>query len=156
MKTKFNNRRRFLKTGLALSLLGHLPQRPAFSHYAHNDLVLPQQLQGIVDDLYGPDCSHIKLTERFKIHLPDIAENNAVVSMRVEGPKNEVSSFALLAAVNPEPLLCHCLLSEHTDVSVAVRGKVLRSTDIYLVAQTRSGLIGAKRHVKYAIGCGGV
>ncbi len=156
MNRESNKRRAFLKASLVFPLLSGLPWRQARgnSHTPHW-LAVPNNIYFELIRLYGAQAQYIELTDKIELDLPEIAENGAVVPMNVRGEKGLVSSVALFDADNPNPLIGVINLHRGVDLPVGSRAKVGRTSDIYLVGQTRRGLVGLMRQVKVTVGCGG-
>ena len=156
MDSESNKRRGFIKAGLAAPLFGVMPwTAPLANANQHGDFLVPQDIYEELVKLYGNAANTIANTDRLKLAVPAIAENGAVVPVRVNGEKGHFSSLAIFVAKNPKPLATRFTLHEGTDLSIAVRLKMGKSSDIYVVANTDRGLVGTKGLVKVTIGCGG-
>jgi len=156
MNFESNNRRRFIKMSLAMPMLANFPWNIANANaIPDNRLLVPQAIQDELYRLYGEPANTIVTTDRIKLNVPAIAENGAVVPITVSGEKGLVASLAVFVAQNPQPHVSMCTLYEGADLAVSLRIKVGKTSDVYLVAQTREGLVGVSQQVKVTIGCGG-
>jgi len=160
MKSLSSLRRRFIKAGLVIPLLSTLSiDRNNFVSRAYamrgDYFLVPENIQRELFLIYGGAANSIVSTDRLVLKTPDIAENGAVVGINIKGEKGTVMSMAIFIAQNPEPLTSTCILHEGADLSVGLRVKLIKTSDIYVVAQTASGLIGVMKKVKVTIGCGG-
>ena len=157
MDSESNKRRGFIKAGLAVPLFGVMPWTASLANaHPHGDFLVPQDIHEELIKLYGNGANTIANTDKLELAVPPIAENGAVVPVRVKGEKGHFSSLAIFVARNPKPLASRFTLHEGTDLGIAVRLKVGKTSDIYVVANTDKGLVGVKRLVKVTIGCGGV
>ena len=158
-------RRRFIKAGLAVPLIGSLPllvpgkESTALagesSVIAGNTFLVPENIYQDLFMIYGGDANYIQTTDRMTIQAPDIAENGAVVGVNVKGEKGLVSSLAIFVDQNPKPLVSQFKLHEGADLAVGLRLKIGKTSGVYVIAETKNGLVGARNTVKVTIGCGG-
>jgi len=157
MSSKLNQQRRdLIKIGLTLPFLSCQPTYATAaavdsteSFYLTND---------ILDELYkiyGKRSYSINLSDTITLKLPEIAENGSVVPISITGDAGFVSSFAIFVAKNLYPLAAICYLNDGADLSVSLRLKVEKTSDIIVVADTNQGLYACKQLVKVTIGCGG-
>lgn len=155
MNPQSNDRRRFIKTGLAVPLLAHMPFNITMTHAASGrKFPVPAAIHNELVRLYGDHANHIAATERITLSAPELAESNVQIPIKVTGEKGWVTSLALLVEKNPKPLATRCTLLAGVDLEVSFRIRMASSSDIFLVAETRNGLVGVRKHVKYTIGCG--
>ena len=82
----------------------------------------------------------------------ELAENGAVVPVKVETDFTTASSITLIATKNPVPLVAQFKFSERVVPFVATRVKLAESSDIIAVIDTPQGLFKAHRHVEVTIG----
>ena len=156
MKQQINNRRRFIKTSLAIPLLTNFKFNSAYASKTPGGLFLiPGAIYDEVVALYGNDANYIASTDRLDLKVPPIAENGAVVSVSISGDERLVSSVAIFVEKNQKPLAASYILHEGSNLPLAIRVKLSRTSDIYMIARTANGLVGVKKEVKITIGCGG-
>lgn len=90
---------------------------------------------------------------------PDIAENGAVVPVKVEidGSKlSDVSKIYILVEKNPNPLSGMFMFPEGTEPYVETRVKVAQTCNLYAVAEVDGKLYMTAKETKVTLGgCGG-
>ena len=161
MKRQYETRRRFIRAGITVPLLAYIPWRSTAviaSPYISDDterFEVPQKIYEQLFQIYGGRANAIASTRRLELKAPDIAENSAVVPVMLKGQKQLVTSFALFVEQNNEPLTAMATLYDHSDLTVALRVRIARTSHVYLVADTAQGLLGVKKYIKVTIGCGG-
>lgn len=156
MNQEQQQRRKLLKAGLATSLLLGLPISTVKADTKKKQyLELPESLREDLKKIYGRKVRRISVTNNLKLELPDIAENGAVVGMRVSGKQHYASSLVILVERSFKPVATRMDLYEGADFTVGTRLKIGRSSNVYCVAKTREGLVGTMKNVKVTIGCGG-
>ena len=91
------------------------------------------------------------------IKAPDIAENGAVVPVKVDARKmSGVSSIAILAEKNPTPLIANFKLGKSTQAFVSTRIKMGKTSNVIAVVTAGGAVTSARKEVKVTIGgCGG-
>ena len=91
------------------------------------------------------------------IKAPDIAENGAVVPVKIDARKlSGVSSIAILAENNPTPLIANFKLGKSTQAFVSTRIKMGKTSNVIAVVTAGSTVTSARKEVKVTIGgCGG-
>ena len=91
-----------------------------------------------------------------KVDAPDIAENGAVVSVKVTTSLPKVESISVYVPVNAFPLSASYILSNQMEASVSGRIKMAKTSDIVAVVKSNGKLYTAKKGVKVTLGgCGG-
>ena len=90
---------------------------------------------------------------------PDIAENGAVVPIRVEvdaGVLPNVSKVSVLVEMNPNPLAASFDIPAGTEVYIETRVKVAQTCTLYAVVEADGQLYMQSRETKVTLGgCGG-
>jgi sulfur-oxidizing protein SoxY len=95
-------------------------------------------------------------SDKIKIEAPDIAENGAVVEVKVNVDLPKVESVAIIAEKNPVPLVAQFNLSEGTEGFVATRIKMAESGNVVAIVKSEGKLYAARKAVKVTVGgCGG-
>lgn len=92
-----------------------------------------------------------------EIKAPDIAENGAVVPVKIEAAKVKgVSAIAILVENNPTPLIANFKLGKSTHAYVSTRIKMGKTSNVIAVVTGAGGVTSARKEVKVTIGgCGG-
>ncbi|MCW8899849.1 MAG: thiosulfate oxidation carrier protein SoxY [Gammaproteobacteria bacterium] len=87
---------------------------------------------------------------------PDIAENGAVVSVKVTTTLPKVESISVYVPVNSFPLSASYILSNQMETAIAGRIKMAKTADIVAIVKSNGKLYTAKKGVKVTLGgCGG-
>ena len=90
------------------------------------------------------------------VTAPDIAENGAVVSVKVKTTLPKVESISVYVPVNAFPLSASYILSNQMETSITGRIKMAKTSDIVAVVKSNGKLFTAKKGVKVTLGgCGG-
>ena len=90
------------------------------------------------------------------VSAPDIAENGAVVSVKVKTTLPKVESISIYVPVNAFPLSASYILSNQMEASITGRIKMAKTADIVAVVKSNGKLYTAKKGVKVTLGgCGG-
>ena len=91
-----------------------------------------------------------------KIDAPDIAENGAVVSVKITTTLPKVESISVYVPVNAFPLSASYILSNQMETSITGRIKMAKTADIVAIVKSNGKLYTAKKGVKVTLGgCGG-
>lgn len=91
-----------------------------------------------------------------KIEAPDIAENGAVVSVKIHTTLPKVESISIYVPVNAFPLSASYILSNQMETSITGRIKMAKTADIVAIVKSNGKLYTAKKGVKVTLGgCGG-
>ncbi len=91
-----------------------------------------------------------------KVEAPDIAENGAVVSVKVKTTLPKVESISIYVPVNSFPLSASYILSNQMEASITGRIKMAKTADIVAIVKSNGKLYTAKKGVKVTLGgCGG-
>ena len=97
--------------------------------------------------------------EGIQFTTPDIAENGAVVPIRVEVDSEalpNVSKVSVLVEMNPNPLAASFDIPTGTEVYIETRVKVAQTCSLYAVAEADGQLYMQSRETKVTLGgCGG-
>ena len=90
------------------------------------------------------------------VEAPDIAENGAVVSVKVKTTLPKVESISVYVPVNAFPLSASYILSNQMESSITGRIKMAKTSDIVAIVKSNGKLFTAKKAVKVTLGgCGG-
>ena len=147
-------RRTFLRGSMAAGVAaaaagaGLLAPRAVLAAYPKNQFSAKS-----VDDALGGSFEH---SDDIKIKAPDIAENGAVVPVRVTTGIAGASAISILAAENGTPMTSKFVLGEGAVGSVSTRIKMGKTSDIIAVVEAGGKMYANKKEVKVTIGgCGG-
>jgi len=90
---------------------------------------------------------------------PDIAENGAVVPIRIEvdpAALPNVSKVSVLVEMNPNPMAAVFDIAPDTEVYIETRVKVAQTCNLYAVVEADGELFMQSRETKVTLGgCGG-
>jgi sulfur-oxidizing protein SoxY len=90
-----------------------------------------------------------------KLEAPEIAENGAVVPIKIT-TEMAAESISVIAPNNPIPLVATFMLGAGTKAFASTRIKMGKTGDVVAVVKSGSGLHSAKKNVKVTVGgCGG-
>ena len=97
----------------------------------------------------------IRDTDKVKIVAAKLAENGAVVPVKVDTEFEHAKCITLIASKNPIPLVAQFSFSSTVKPFIATRIKLAESSEIIAVVETDEGLFQARRFVEVTIGgCG--
>ncbi|MDE0309362.1 MAG: thiosulfate oxidation carrier protein SoxY [Acidiferrobacterales bacterium] len=158
MKTLEKQRRKVLKGALATSLValaaswGMLGSR-AFA--ARPQMAFDaDDLGGTLKALFGEDA--IEDSGDIIVKGPEIAENGAVVPIKVTAKMNDVQSIAILVPENPAPMVASFDLDAGIVPEVSVRIKMGKTSDVIALVRSNGKVYRGAKEVKVTIGgCGG-
>ncbi len=103
--------------------------------------------------LYGE--AEILNSDKIRIAAADLAENGAVVPIKVEASLRHVRAISIIAIENPIPLVGKFVFGKATQGFVATRIKLAKSGDVIAVVETADGLYQARKTIEVTIGgCG--
>lgn len=95
-------------------------------------------------------------SSEIEIRAPEIAENGAVVPVRVSTTLNKTRSIAIVIPNNPTPLIANYELSTSALPEIATRVKMAEDSEIVAIVSTDSGVYTSKKAVAVSVGgCGG-
>lgn len=152
-------RRIFVKGGLLTSVLGFISSSSLFipirllaswnkEAFQAKDMASAHMALG--------DTSEAKLSDQIKIDVKDIAENAAVVPIKISTDINNAKTIRLFIEKNPNPLIAIFKLTPYTDNFVFIRTKMRETSNIIAMVEADSQLYMAKKEVKVTVGgCGG-
>jgi sulfur-oxidizing protein SoxY len=151
-------RRLFLKQSLAASAMGMLvgsgllmPKAvlAAWPEEAFRSKNLPEALQALLGTDQMEKSSGVKLTAN------EIAENGAVVPIKVEAEMEGVESITLIAINNPLPLVASFKMGETALPYASTRIKMGKTGDVIAIVKAGGKLYSAQQEIKVTVGgCG--
>ena len=164
-------RRTFLKNTLAASATGAaLSSGLVASASAKDDVVVkeevavkaeaaamnPFEAESLEDALKAAGIKDVELSDKVIVHAPGIAENGAVVTIKVEAELENVSEMAILIANNPTPYAANFFIGEGVNPFVTSRFKMGGSSEVMGVVKVGDKYYASKKEVKVTRGgCGG-
>jgi sulfur-oxidizing protein SoxY len=147
----FRPRRQFLKQSI-LTLLGWCASKSGLSAWnASYFSASPyaDTLKQILNQQTAIDSIDIKLS------LPDIAENGAVVPIRISSDMNNIQQVYVLVEKNPTPLAAQFNLSPRVAVQLTARIKMAESCNVVVIVQQGDRFLSTQQWVKVSVGgCG--
>lgn len=124
-------------------LKGVLSKRP-------REAFMQESTDSTLQALFG--TTDIPDSGKLRVIASELAENGAVVPVKVETDFESARSITLIASKNPVSLVAQFLFSERVRPFVATRVKLAESSDIIAVIDTPDGLFKARRYVEVTIG----
>lgn len=95
-------------------------------------------------------------SDAIKLDAPDIAENGAVVPVKVTANMDGVESITILAEKNQTPLIASFSLAASTQGYISTRIKMGQTSNVIAVVKAGGKVYSARKEVKVTIGgCGG-
>jgi len=146
-------RRLFLVAGAAFASLAALPRlllaaewpEKAFSYVTSSEAMI---------DLLGTDQA--TPSDQIMMKVPQIAENGAVVPIKITTTLENVESISIIVTRNPRPLAATIEILPGTLPEISSRLKMRETSDVIVVIKTDSGIYSTSKEVKVTIGgCGG-
>jgi sulfur-oxidizing protein SoxY len=111
-------------------------------------------LDGVMQALFS--SASPEASDRVSLKVPEIAENGAVVPIRVETDLENVESISIVVAENPSPLAATFEMTPHSIPNVSTRIKMGKTSQVLAVVKADGKLFSTQKEVKVTIGgCGG-
>ena len=152
-------RRVFLKGGMASGMVavavgaGLISPRQVLAAWpkeAFEAKSVADAMNGIVGTDLAPASDAIKL------EAPDIAENGAVVPVKVNANMDGVESITIMAEKNQTPLVASFNMGAGTRGYISTRIKMGQTSNVIAVVKAGGKVYSARKEVKVTIGgCGG-
>ena len=150
------SRRRLVKAGAAAGLLSSLPVTLSAGTAEAGPGFWPQHAfaeQTITDTMERLFAGHpIRPSEHIEIEMANLAEDGAIVPLRISTTLPEVRSIAILAEKNPVPLIAMYELNPRLEPSISTRIKLAESANVIVVVTAGDGFHSAMRFIEVAIG----
>ena len=112
-----------------------------------------------LDDVFAALGQTPEVHDAIQFSTPDIAENGAVVPIRIEVDADalpNVSKVSVLVEMNPNPMAAVFDIAPGTEVYLETRVKVAQTCNLYAVAEADGKLFMQVRETKVTLGgCGG-
>ena len=94
-------------------------------------------------------------TENIKLKTPQIAENGAIVPLEITSGLKDTVAVHILVEKNPWPLVASFYFSENTEPFISTRIKMRETSNVMVLAETKSKIFFTTNFVKVTIGgCG--
>ena len=107
-----------------------------------------------MNGLYGTDLA--PASDAIKLDAPDIAENGAVVPVKVTVTMANVESITIISEKNQTPLIASFNLAANTEGFISTRIKMGQTSNIIAIVKAGGKVYSARKEVKVTIGgCGG-
>lgn len=90
------------------------------------------------------------------VDAPDIAENGAVVTVKVTTTLPKVDNISIYVPVNTFPLSASYIFSKEMGGTITSRLKMAKTSDVIAIVKSEGKLYSSKKSVKVTLGgCGG-
>jgi len=142
----------FAKSVGYVALVASLPQL-AWAKW-NESAFTAKNLDAAIKARYG-DLA-IEESSEVKLKAPPIAENGAVVPVRVSTKLADVKSISIFVKDNPAPLTTTLILGPSTIADVKIRIRMGKTSEVTALVEAGGKLYKATQQVKVTIGgCGG-
>ncbi|HHJ13205.1 MAG TPA: thiosulfate oxidation carrier protein SoxY [Gammaproteobacteria bacterium] len=155
-----SKRRTFLKGSVAISALGAavgaglLTPRAVLAAWP-TDAFKANNVDTALDALFGGHA----LEDSDKVQIvdtPDLAENSAVVPVKVKTQLSDIESISILVEKNASPLAASFVLGPGVQGYINTRIKMGKTSNVIAVVKAGGKLYSARKEVKVTVGgCGG-
>ena len=116
----------------------------------------PFEAESLEDALKAAGMENYELSDKVTVHAPDIAENGAVVTIKVEAEMEDVSEMTVLIVKNPTPYAANFVIGEGVNPFVTSRFKMGQTSEVFGVVKVADKYYANKKLVKVTKGgCGG-
>jgi sulfur-oxidizing protein SoxY len=146
-------RRFFIRGGLVLAMLTALP-RILFAAVWPQKAFNETTSSGAINELLGPGSP--TPSDDISLKAPEIAENGAVVPVKIKTTLQNVQSISIIVEKNPRPLATTVEILPGTLPEFSNRIKMRETSNVMVVVKTDNGLFSTSKEIKVTIGgCGG-
>jgi sulfur-oxidizing protein SoxY len=152
-------RRVFLKGTLASSMVavavgaGLLSPRQVLAAWPKGAFEA-KSVNDAMKGLYGTDLA--PASDDIQLDAPDIAENGAVVPIKITATMANVESITIISEKNQTPLIASFNLAATTQGFISTRIKMGQTSNVIAVVKAGGKVYSARKEVKVTIGgCGG-
>ena len=154
LRSTSSSRRRALTRFVALCAASLCGLRALAAPHRRPDRAFAQEdVAATLRELYGRD--DIAVSAAIRIGVAKLAENGAVVPVKVEVDLPHVEEIALIATRNPVPLIARFACGPRTRPFVATRVKLAETSEILAVVRRGEELLLARAPVEVTVGgCG--
>lgn len=137
-------RRRWLQRVLALLLM------PLAGRARGAGLVEGETLQSALQKLYGH--AEFQFSDRIQVTAPALAEDGAVVPVKIVALLPDVSSITIIADHNPAPVVARFMIQAPVRPRLSTRIKLAETTDLRVLVTTPGGTFEARTRVRVVQG----
>jgi sulfur-oxidizing protein SoxY len=152
-------RRVFLKGSLASGMVavavgaGLVSPRQVLAAWP-KDAFEAKNVSDAMNGVVGTDLA--PASDAIKLDAPDIAENGAVVPVKVTAEMDGIESITILAEKNQTPMIASFNLAAGTQGYISTRIKMGKTSNVIAVVKAGGKVYSARKEVKVTIGgCGG-
>jgi len=146
-------KRVMIKGGLTLLALASVPRMLLAAVWPQKAFASTAASEALVT-LLGTDVT--TPSDRIDLELPQIAENGAVVPVKVNTTLDKVELIAIVVENNPRPMTATFEIPTGTLPKITTRIKMGKTSNVLAVVKTSDGIYSASKEVKVTIGgCGG-
>lgn len=152
-------RRVFLKGSLASGMVavavgaGVLSPRQVLAAWP-KDAFEAKNVNDAMNGLLNTDLA--PASDAIQLEAPDIAENGAVVPVKVTVGMDNVESITIISEKNQTPLIASFNLAAGTQGFISTRIKMGKTSNVIAVVKAGGKVYSARKEVKVTIGgCGG-
>ena len=150
-------RRKTIQHSMVVASLLATAGFPQFANAAFNKVGF--DAKSIQDAVKAYGGGNISESKDVTVTAPDIAENGAVVPVRIEidtSVLSDVSKIYVIVEKNPNPLAAVFQVPPNTQPYAETRVKVAQTGNLYAVAEANGQLYMMQRETKVTLGgCGG-
>lgn len=152
-ETKRNTLRAAGAGGLYAALVGIGMIRPGEVHAAMDKIF---ETKGIPDTLAAMGAKDASMSDQITLVAPDIAENGAVVPIKLSSKLPKTEMMAVLVDKNPNALAGSFEILGNSSPNVSMRIKMGQSSDVIALVKADGKFYMTKKEVKVTLGgCGG-
>lgn len=156
MNNKQTQRRRLLKAGLLAPLLIKTNVSQAFAISGSNKVLdMPPEIREELVRIYGEQARHVLYSKALRHNLPSTLYVANIEQFKIMGERDRFQSLAILIENQSNPLFMYAKFHAEADLPIDVRILLNRTSNVYLIGQTKNGLIGYRQHTRVTIGCYG-
>lgn len=153
MQSSGQLRRRLLKAVLGSFLLAPFAQAARRFAPRPVDAFQAETVDDALRALFGD--VEIPSSEAIRVVAAELAENGAVVPIKIETRLQGVTAVSIVATENPVPLVAKFILGTTIGGVIATRIKLAKSCEVIAVVETGDGLYQARKTIEVTIGgCG--
>jgi len=150
------SRRKLIKAGVAAGVAAGLSTPLRLSRAQSSTVPWPAQafaeqpLAVTMEQLFADEP--ISPSDRISIEMVDLAEDGAIIPIRITTTLPEIRTITILAEKNPVPLVASFELNPMLEPPLAARVKMAESAHIIVVVTAAGGHYSAKRYIQVATG----
>ncbi len=148
------NRRQWLRTCGAAGAVGVVLMSPLRVLASVREVFKADAADEVVAKLIG--ARPMETSDRIKVKAPELAQNGAVVAVKISTDLPDVSAISIVIDENPNPLTARFEISPDSFAEIATRVKMGKSSNLQVLVETADKVYVTSRQVKVGLGgCGG-